>query len=114
MFFGEGLGREVLLRWSVSPWVARAGAHVVLFLGPYLGCQALGYGLHRLGRVVFLGGLDRLAGALLGVAAGGLLAGAAVTAVADAGWAQGWLAGSVLAEPLGTAFRETVVWLRGR
>lgn len=113
VLFGEALGQEAVLRWGVSPWVGRVGAHGVLFLGLYLGFQAVGYGLHRLGRVVFLGGLDRLAGALLGVLTGVLLAGAGALAVAEVSWARGWLEGSVLAEPLRAAFLRAAAWLQG-
>lgn len=107
---GQGLGREVAARWGLSPTLARAGAHVLLFVGPYAVLQGLGFALSRLGRAVFLGGVDRAAGALFGAAAACALAGAGLGLAARSGWGGEWLASSQLAKPLHDAFQRLLVW----
>lgn len=107
---GGGLGRELAARWGLAPGLARSIAHALLFLGPYVVLQGLGYALHRLGRAVFLGGLDRAAGALFGAAAACLLAGAGLGFAARSGWGGQWLAASRLAKPLQEAFQRAIAW----
>lgn len=107
---GEGLGRELAARWGLALGLARGIAHALLFLVPYAVLQGLGYALHRLGRAIFLGGLDRAAGALFGAAAACLLAGAALGLAARSGWGGQWLAASRLAKPLQEAFQRVLAW----
>lgn len=99
-WLGERFADEVVARWIAQPVVARVGAHVVLFLGPYLGLQAVGYVLHKLGRAIFLGGLDRLVGGVFGVLTGALVVGVGLAAAQNAGIGGAWLADSTLANPL--------------
>ncbi len=110
---GEGLGREIALRWGLAPVLSRTAAHVVLFLGPYAVLQALGYAVHRVGRAVFLGGVDRVAGAVFGAAAAALLAGGALGLASREGWGNEWLATSQLAKPLHEAFQRLLQWAAG-
>lgn len=110
---GEGLGREIVSRWGLAPVLSRTAAHVVLFLGPYAVLQALGYAVHRVGRAVFLGGVDRVAGAVFGAAAAALLAGAALGLASREGWGSEWLATSQLAKPLHEAFQRLLLWAAG-
>ncbi|MDW7709128.1 MAG: CvpA family protein [Deferrisomatales bacterium] len=110
---GEALGRELGSRWDLAPAVGRTVAHVGLFLGPYAVLQALGYAASGLGRAVFLGGLDRVAGAVFGAAAASLLAGAGLGLVLQTGWGAEWGAASVLAKPLQEAFQRLLFWAAG-
>ncbi len=110
VFFGEGWGGELAQRWNWSPGFARVVAHVGLFVVPYTLLQGLGYALHRLGRAVLLGGMDRVAGALFGAATGVLLAGAGLWVMREWGWGGALLARSSLAAPLMDAFRRVARW----
>jgi uncharacterized membrane protein required for colicin V production len=110
---GEALGREMASRWGLVHSLSRALAHVVLFLGPYAALRGLGYALHRLGRAVALGGMDRAAGAVFGAAGAALLAGAGLGLASRSGWGGEWLASSLLAKPLQEAFQRLLVWAAG-
>jgi len=100
VWLGERFAQEVVARWIAQPLVARVGAHAALFLGPYLGLQAVGYVLHKLGRAIFLGGLDRLVGGVFGALTGALVVGVALAAAQNAGIGGAWLADSTLASHL--------------
>lgn len=113
VLLGDAAAREAAARWVLSPLVARVVGHAVLFLVPYFLLQAAGYLLHRVGRAVFLGGADRVAGALLGAAAGVLLGGAVLDLAADVPWARGWVSDSELAAPLAGAYRQAAGWAAG-
>ncbi len=108
---GPDVAREVAARWSVDPGVAAGVARIGLFLVPFVTLQAVGLGVHRLGKALFLGGLDRFAGALFGAGTAVVALGAALT-VADRWSVAGrWLAGSRLAAPLAEVFRDAATWL---
>jgi membrane protein required for colicin V production len=112
IFFGQDLAREFSGRWGLQAGAARPAAHAALFVGPYLLLQGIGYALYRLGRSVFLGGADRLAGAVFGILTATLLSGAALSLVSRSGWAASWLTHSRLAGPLAEAFRLTAGWVQ--
>ncbi len=107
------LTRQATVRWELGPGAARVLVHAALFLVPFLVLHAAGFVLHKLGRAVFLGGLDRLAGGLLGCATGILLAGACLAFLAQWPGPARWLAGSRLAPPLMAVFRGAAQWLWG-
>ena len=104
--FGQSLAPRLAAPLGLDPRVARAAAHGVLFLCPYVGLQAVGFVLHRLSRAIFLGGLDRAGGALVGGLSGGVLAGGAALLLTESGWGGRWLVGSTLAGPLAEAVRR--------
>jgi len=66
--------------------------------------------LHRLGRSVHLGGLDRAAGAVFGLVAGVLLVGAAAAAAAQTSWGGEWVRSTRLARPLLEVFERALAW----
>lgn len=110
VLFGQTLGRELAPLWSLEPALARTVAHAVLFLGPYVGLHAVGYGLHRLGRTLFLGGFDRVAGLAFGALTGIVFTGAVLSLLAEWEPAGPWLHGSRLAGPFAEAFRRAAQW----
>jgi membrane protein required for colicin V production len=110
---GQNLGRILANQWDLAPPVAGTVAHALLFLGPYVTLQAVGFGLHRLGRALFLGTLDRVAGLALGVAAGTVLAGGGLALLAQTARGAAWLEGSVLAAPITAAFLGAARWAAG-
>jgi uncharacterized membrane protein required for colicin V production len=93
--------------------VARVAAHTVLFFGPYLGLQALGFLLHKLGRAVLLGGIDRVVGGVFGGVTAVVAAGAALAAAQRAGVGGPWLAESAVAHQLGEGFSQLMDLVRG-
>jgi uncharacterized membrane protein required for colicin V production len=110
---GASLSESLFVGRGLDATWARPAAHAVAFLVPYIALQTVGYLLHRLGRAVFLGGLDRAGGALFGALAGALLAGAGFHVAASFGWGGGWMTGSRLAHPLAEAFRRSAEWASG-
>lgn len=108
LFFWEVAGRALAARWGIGSLVAYAVAFALLFLGPYVGFRLVGSGLHRLSRVMFLGGLDRVAGAALGAVAGGLVVGGVLSLLVATEWGQGLVDRSVVAKPLIHVFRHVV------
>ncbi len=108
--WGETGAGWVANRWGLAPVASRAAAHALLFLVPYVVLQTVGYGLHRLGRSVHLGGLDRAAGAAFGLVAGVLLVGAAAAAAAQTSWGEEWVRSTRLARPLLEVFERALAW----
>jgi membrane protein required for colicin V production len=104
---GERFAAEVVSDWVSQPVWGRAIAHGVLFLGPYLGLQASGFLLHKLGRAILLGGADRVVGGLFGAVTGVVAAGAGLAAAQRAGIGGPWLAESAVARQLSEGF----LWL---
>ena len=113
VLLGASLGENLLEPRGLDPRWARVVAHAAAFLLPYIGLQAMGYVLHRLGRAVFLGGLDRVGGALFGALSGVLLAGAGLHLAVGFEWGGRWLTDSRLAHPLAEAFRRSAEWASG-
>ena len=113
VWLGERLAAEVVSRWIGIPLGARVAAHAVLFLGPYLGFQAVGFLLHKLGRAVLLGGADRLVGGLFGTLTGVVAAGAGLAAAQRAGVGGSWLAESAVAGELAAGFLRLAELGRG-
>lgn len=113
VWLGERLAAEVMSRWIGYPLGARMAAHAALFLGPYLGLQAVGFLLHKLGRAVLLGGADRLVGGLFGALTGVVAAGAGLAGAQRAGVGGPWLADSVAAGELAAGFLRLAELVRG-
>lgn len=113
VWLGERLAEQVVSRWVGQPLLGRSAAHLVLFLGPYLGLQAVGFLLHRVGRAISLGGADRAVGGVFGGVTAVVTAGAGLAAAQHLGVAGPWLAESSLADPLGRAFLRLLELSRG-
>ncbi|GAB4270889.1 MAG: hypothetical protein Kow0092_25380 [Deferrisomatales bacterium] len=112
VLYGEAGAAEATARWGVPELVARPAARAALFLAPYVALQAVGFGLHRLGRAVFLGGLDRLGGAAVGAVTGALLAGVAVLGLERTGWGAQWVRHSAVARPAADALGTAWAWVQ--
>ncbi len=97
VWVGPGLAAEARLRWGWPGPEARAAGYAVGFVAPWVVCNAVGWALHRMGKALLLGGLDRVAGAALGLVAGVAAAAGGVWALAL--WPHG--AGLVDASRLG-------------
>lgn len=113
VLLGSRQGQNLAVGWQLDAAVARAIAHAILFLIPYIALQTLGYVLHRLGRTLFLGGLDRLVGAFFGALTGVLLSGAALSLLLQWDRARGWIRGSQLAGLFVDLFLRCVEWSKG-
>lgn len=110
MLWGSEAADWTANRWGLSPIASRATAHALLFLAPYAVLRAAGWALRRAGRAADLGGLDRAAGAALGLAAGLLLCGAAAAAAAQTAWGKEWVGAGRLARPLAELFQRGLAW----
>jgi uncharacterized membrane protein required for colicin V production len=112
--WGPALGREALepLAWFGATG-SRVAACVLVFLVPYVGLRALGSVAHGLGQAIFLGGLDRLVGALFGGLAGVFLLGAGIDLAVESGLGAAWLAESRLAPSLREVFQRLAAWASG-
>jgi membrane protein required for colicin V production len=112
-WFGPSLGAWLTASFGLDCTVTRAAAHGLLFLCPYVGLQAVGFVLHRVSRMLFLGGFGRAGGALVGGLTGCVLAGGASFFLAQTRWGKTWIVGSTLARPLAEAVRRAAGWETG-
>ncbi len=66
--FGPTYGPAVSARFGVPSAIGQGLAAFGIFVGLYLACQLVGFVLHHLARVLFLGPIDRAGGLLFGAA----------------------------------------------
>jgi membrane protein required for colicin V production len=104
MAHGGEVAGQLLARQLVWPVVALYVATAGLFVGVYLSATIAGIIVRRVARALFLGPIDRIGGALLGMARGAALAGIALALAPkvlapDAGLLRG-LDQSTLGRPL--------------
>lgn len=64
--FGPVYGPAVSARYMLPPAIGQTLAAFGIFVTLYLGCQLLGWILHRLARAIFLGPVDRAGGFVFG------------------------------------------------
>jgi uncharacterized membrane protein required for colicin V production len=106
LLFWEVAGRALATRWGIGSLLAYGVAFSLLLLGPYLGLRLIGTALRWLSRVIFLGSMDRVAGAALGAVASGLVIGGVLSLLVATPWAHLFVERSVMAAPLIDVFRH--------
>jgi hypothetical protein len=110
LIYWEVAGRALAARWGFGSLVAYGLAVVLLFLGPFVILRIIGSTLRRLSKVVFLGGVDRLAGGVLGAATAGLVVGGVLSLIEGTKWGKALVGHSSIAKPIVGVFRQILHW----
>jgi membrane protein required for colicin V production len=104
LLFGETLSALLSNYFGMALELARIVGYALCFLLPFITGKIVARFMRRAGKILFLGGLDRVAGIIFGGLVGAIIAGALLAAADNFGFTTVHLTGSKIAAPLKNLF----------